>query len=78
MNVLKNGELSLGRFEEAFHSATGSHKYYKVRFSYLRDGEQAEAVTDAYYVAKEVDDLKSYGSFEVRYSGKRVFINQKL
>ncbi len=78
INTLRKGELSIGRFEEAFHSKMGSHKFYQVRFSYIRDGEQAEAVTEAFYTGKEVDSLKNYGSFEVRYLNKNVFINQKL
>ncbi len=78
VNTLRKGELSIGRFEEAFHSKMGSRKFYQVRFSYIRDGEQAEAVTEAFYTGKDVDSLKNYGSFEVRYLNRNVFINQKL
>ncbi len=78
INVLLKGETSIGHFEEALHSKSGSRKYYKVRFSYIRDGEPAEEVTDAYYTIKEVENLRVYSSFEVKYKGKMVYINQKL
>ena len=76
--VLKKGEESIGRFEEAFHAKFGTARYFKVKYSFIRDGEQVTVVSPAIYDGKQVDRLKEYGSFAVRYINKYSFIDQKL
>ena len=74
-NILKKGESSIGRFEEAYHSKFGSQKYYMVKYTFIRDGEAVTAVSPEYYNSKEAERLRDLGTFEVRYIGKRSVIN---
>lgn len=76
--ILKKGEESLGRFEEAFHPKFGSSRYYQIKYTFVRDGETVTVVSPAYYDGKEADKLHDYGQFVVRYKGKHSVIDQKL
>ncbi|MBR2970549.1 MAG: hypothetical protein IKC48_01990 [Clostridia bacterium] len=76
--VLRKGEESIGRFEEAFHSKMGSNKYYKVKYSFVRDGEEVIATSPNIYDGREVDRIKDSGSFRVRYIGKYSYIDQRF
>lgn len=76
--VLRKGEESIGHFEEAFHSKMGSNKYYKVKYSFIRDGEEVTVISPNIYDGRQVDKIKDYGSFRVRYIGKHSYIDQRF
>ncbi len=75
--VSKKGEETIGSFEEAEHSMFGSNKYYKVRYTFIRDGQKVTATSPPFYTSKEADNLKNSGTFTVKYIGKRSVIVQK-
>lgn len=76
--ILKKGEESVGNFEEAFRPRSSSSRYYKVKYTFEKDGQVVSAVTPAIYDGREVDKLHAYGQFIVRYIGKHSAIDQKL
>lgn len=78
MYILRKGEESIGMFEEAVNTKFGSHKFYKVKYTFLRDGERVTVYSPPYYTSTQVDKLKDYNSFPVRYIGKYSVIDQKL
>ncbi|MBE5730545.1 MAG: hypothetical protein E7350_01160 [Clostridiales bacterium] len=76
--VLRKGEESIGHFEEAFHSKMGSNKYYKVKYSFVRDGEEVTVTSPNIYDGRQVDNIKEFGTFRVRYIGKHSYIDQRF
>lgn len=76
--VLKKGEPGIAMFVEAFHAKTGSKKYYKVKYSFVRDGENVTYVSPAIYNSQQVEKLKTYSSFKIRYLGKISFIDERV
>lgn len=71
--VLGKGEESIGRFIEATPVST---KYYKVKYSFIRDGEDVTVVSPAIYTKKDVESLQVFGTFIVKYIGKCSVIKQ--
>lgn len=78
MRVASKGEPSIGNFVEATHPKWFSSRYYKIKYTFIKDGETVTAVSPAIYDGKEVDKLYGYGSFQVRYKGKISVISEKL
>lgn len=76
--ISAKGEQSIGHFEEAFHTKFGSSKYYKVKYTFLKDNENVTAVSPPIYDGRDVDKLKNYGTFIVKYKGNKSVIDQKL
>ncbi|MBR2967344.1 MAG: hypothetical protein IKC35_01020 [Clostridia bacterium] len=76
--VLKKGEESIGSFVEAVRSKSGSKRYFKVKYVFVRDGEQVTVVTPAIYDSMQVDKIKNFGAFRVRYLGKFSYIDHKI
>lgn len=76
--VLKKGEESIGVFEEAFHAKGGSQRFFKVKYSFIKDGESVTVTTPAIYNSMQVDKIKNFGSFRVRYLGKFSYIDHKI
>lgn len=71
--ILRKGEESIGRFEEATPVST---KYYKVKYSFIRDGENVTVESPAIYTKKDVENIQVFGTFIVKYIGKRSVIKQ--
>ncbi|MCH5163773.1 MAG: hypothetical protein J1F36_02020 [Clostridiales bacterium] len=71
--VRSHGEESIGRFEEATPVST---RYYKVKYSFIRDGEDVTVVSPAIYDKKDVENLQTFGTFIVKYIGKCSVIKQ--
>lgn len=77
VRILKKGVLTTGTFISAFHSSFGSAKYYKVKFSYTRNGETFNVITPNCYDSVSVDKFERLVVLDVRVLGKKAVIVEK-